>query len=112
MSISDHSNVLASTIYFKCNRKKQDKSLNKHHFPLHLPQKTKHHTGDPHYAASKWYSINFQCVFGMKIIREGGERINKDIGNAESTLAGIIFFNTEIEEYVGMEERLVRGLAI
>ena len=60
MSISEHSNGLASTIDFKCNRKKQDKCLSHHHFPLHLPQKTKHHYSDPRYAALKWYSINFQ----------------------------------------------------
>ena len=37
MSISEHSNGLASTIEFKCNKKKQDKRLSTHHFPLHLP---------------------------------------------------------------------------
>ena len=40
MSFSEHSNGLASTIDFKCNRKKQDKSLSKHHFPLHIPDQT------------------------------------------------------------------------
>ena len=28
--------------------------------------------GDPRYAASKWYSINFQWVFGMQLIGGGG----------------------------------------
>ena len=37
MSISEHSNGVASIIEFKCNRGKQDKRLNNHHFPLHLP---------------------------------------------------------------------------
>ena len=32
VSISEHSNGLASTIDFKCNRKKQDKRLSNHHF--------------------------------------------------------------------------------
>ena len=51
MSISNHINGLASTIEFKCNKKKQDKRLSNHHFPLHLPQQTKHHSCDPCYAA-------------------------------------------------------------
>ena len=72
MSIYEHSNGLVSTIEFKCNRKKQDKRLNNHRFPLHLSQQTKHHYGDPQYSASKWYSINFQLVSGMQLIGEGG----------------------------------------
>ena len=72
VSISEHRNVLSSTIDFNCNRKKQDKRLNNHHFPLHLPQKTKHHSSDPRYAALKWYSINFQWVFGMQLLGRGG----------------------------------------
>ena len=89
MSISEHINGLAPTINFKCNRKKQDKQLSNHHFPLHLPQQTKHHYGETCYAALKWYSINFQWVFRMQLICEGGEGINKSLVNAESTLAGI-----------------------
>ena len=54
MSISEHKNGLASTIYFKCNRKKQDKRLSNHHFPLHLPEKTKYHSSDTRYAELKW----------------------------------------------------------
>ena len=43
----------------------------------------------------------------------GGERINKTLGNAESTLAGIRKKTfTKIEAYVGMAEQLVRDLAI
>ena len=48
MSISEHINGLASTIDFKCNRKKQYKRLSNHHFHFHLPQKTKHHSCEPH----------------------------------------------------------------
>ena len=87
MSISEQSNGLASTIEFKCNRKKQDKRLSNHNFLLHLPQQTRNRYGDTRYAALKWYSINFQWVFGMQLIGGGG--INKALGNAESTLAGI-----------------------
>ena len=61
MYIYEHRNGLASTIDFMCNRKKQDKRLRKHHFPLHLPQQTKYPSGETRYAALKWYSINFQC---------------------------------------------------
>ena len=60
VSIYKHINGLAFTIEFRCNRKKQEKRLNNHHFTLHLPQQTKHHSSDPHYASIKWYSINFQ----------------------------------------------------
>ena len=49
MYISEHSNGLSSTIEFRCNRKKQDKHVSNHHFPLHLPQQTKDHSGDPRY---------------------------------------------------------------
>ena len=71
MSISEHSNGVASTIDIECNREKQDKRLNNHHFPLHLPQQTKHHSGETHYAALKWYSIKFQWIFGMQLIGGG-----------------------------------------
>ena len=60
MSIYKHINGLASTIEFRCNRKKQDNRLSNYHFSLHITQQTIHHSGDPRYAASKWYSINFQ----------------------------------------------------
>ena len=73
MYISKHSNGLDSTIECKCEKKKQDKRLRNHHFPLHLPQKTKYNYSDPHYSALKWYSINFQWVFGMKLIGGRGE---------------------------------------
>ena len=89
MSISEHSNGLDSTIEFKCNKKKQYKRLSNHHFPLHLPRQTKNHSCEPRYAALIWYSINFQWVFGMQLIRIGGREINKALGGDESTLAGI-----------------------
>ena len=89
MSIYEHSNGLASTIDFRCNKKKQDKCLTNHHFPLHLPRQTKHNSCEHHYTALIWSSINFQWVFGMELIRGGGEWINKALGGVESTLAGI-----------------------
>ena len=55
VSIFEHRNGLASTIEFKCNREKQYKRLSNHHFPLHLPFQTKHHSRDNRYAALKWY---------------------------------------------------------
>ena len=51
MSISEHSNGLASTIKCRCDKKKQDKHQSNHHFPLNLPQQTKHHSGETQYAA-------------------------------------------------------------
>ena len=54
MSISEHSNDLASTNEFKCNKKKQDNHLSNHHFSLHLPQQTKHHFCELRYAALVW----------------------------------------------------------
>ena len=89
MSISEHINCLVYTIVFKCNSEKQYKRHSNHHFPLHLPQKTKHNYGENRYAALKWYSLNFQWVLGMQLIGGGGEIIYKDLGNSESTLAGI-----------------------
>ena len=80
MSISEHSNGLASTIDFKCNRKKQDKSLSNHIFPLHLPQQTKHHSGETRYGALKWYSINFHWVFGMQLSRGRGVESTELLG--------------------------------
>ena len=68
MYIYEHSNGLASTIDFKCNRKKQDKRLNNHHFPLRLPQQTIHHSGDARYTAINWCIMNLQWVFGMHLI--------------------------------------------
>ena len=127
MSIYKHSNGLDFTIKFRCNRKKQDKRLISHNFPLHLPQQTKHHSDETRYAASKWYSINWKWFFRIHIIGGVGGGVNKDLGGAESTLAGIrkrftkilnlpwqgfrkIF--TKIEAHAGMAEWLVRDLVI
>ena len=45
--------------------------------------------------------------------RRGGGRINKALGDAESTLVGIqIKTFTKIEAYAGMAELLVRDLTI
>ena len=68
MYISEHINGLASTIDFKCNKKKEYKRLSNHHFSLRILQKTKHHSIDHRDAALKWYSIKFQWVFGMQLI--------------------------------------------
>ena len=113
MSISEHSNGLASTIEFKCNKKKQDKCPRNHHFPLHLPQQTKHHSCGPRYAALIWYSINFQWVFGMQPIRCGGRESAKLLGMLNLPWQGFekkIF--TKIEAHAGMAKRLMRDLAI
>ena len=49
----------------------------------------------------------------MQIIGGGGERINKALGDAESTVEGIPKKNfTKIEAEAGMAEQLVRDLAI
>ena len=73
MYIFEHSNNLDFTIEFRCNSKKQYKCLSNPNFPLRLPQKTKHHSGDPCYADFKWYSINLQCILCMHLI--GGRRV-------------------------------------
>ena len=109
MSISDHRNGLASTIEFMCNRKKQDKRLNNHNFPLHLPQKTKHHSVDPRYEADKWYSINFQSVFGMQLIGQGGGS-TKLLGMQNIYCQGLGNYLKKIEAYTGMAERMVQDL--
>ena len=80
MSISKHRNGLASAIDFKCNRKKQDKHLSNHHFPLHLPEETKNHYIETRYAALKWYSIKFQWVFWMQLIGGDGRESMKLLG--------------------------------
>ena len=41
--ISEHSNGLPITIFFKCNRGKHDKRLVSHQFILHTPQQTINH---------------------------------------------------------------------
>ena len=113
MSISEHHNGLASTIEFKCNKKKQDKRLNNHHFPLRLPQKTKHHSSDPRYAALKLYSINFQWVFGMQLIRGGERESTKILGMLNLPWKGFEKKTfTKTEAHAGMAKQLVRDLAI
>ena len=82
MSISEHSNGIASTIQYKYNNKKQDKRLSNNNFPLRLPKQTKHHSCEPRYAALIWYSINFQWVFMMQLI--GGE------GRKSTNLSGML----------------------
>ena len=113
MYISEHINGLASTIKFKCNKKKQDKRLSNHHFSLHISQQTKHHSCEPRYAAIIWYSINFQWVCRMQIIRGGGRESTKLFGMLNlpwQVFEKKIF--TKIEAYAGMSEPLVRDLAI
>ena len=80
MSISEHSNGLASTIDVRSNKKKEDKRLNNHHFPLHLPEQTKHHSSETRYAAIIWYSIKFQWLFGIQLIGGGGRESTNILG--------------------------------
>ena len=42
----------------------------------------------------------------------GGEVINKTLGRAKYSLAGINFFFTKVEAHAGMAEELVRKLVI
>ena len=114
MSVSNHSNGLASTIYFKCNREKQDKRLNNHYFALHLPEKNKHHSSEPRYAAIKCYTITFQWVFMIQLIGGGGGReLEKLLGVLNLPSKGFEKKNlAKIEAHAGMEKRLVRYLKI
>ena len=113
MSVSDHSKGLASTVDFKCNRKKQDKRISNHHFPLHLPVKTKPYFSDPRYAALKWYSINLQWVFRMQIIGGGGKESTKLSGMLNPPWKGFEKKTfTKIEARARMDKRLVRDLEI
>ena len=113
MSIYKHSNGLASTIECRCDKKKQDKRLNSHHFPLHLPQQTKHHSGDSRYNALIWYSINFQWVFGMQLIRGGGRESTNLFWILNLPWQGFKKKTfTKIEAHADMAERLVRYLVI
>ena len=109
MYISEHSNGLASTIEFKCNKKKQDKRLRNHHFPLHLHHQTKHHSCDPRYAALIWYSISFQWVFGMQLIGGGGRESINLFGILNLPCQGFEKKTlTKIGAYAGISEPLVR----
>ena len=59
--------------------------------------------------------VHYQLTMGIwgEVHRRGGGGINKYIGDAESTLAGIRKKTfTKIEAYSGMVEQLVRYLAI
>ena len=73
MSISEHSNDLASTIDLKCNRKKQDKCLSNHHFPLHLPEKTKIILVRPSTIQSNGTLLTFSGSSGCNWLEVGGE---------------------------------------
>ena len=112
MTFYEHSSSLAFTIMCNYGRNKQDKHYHNHQFPLHIPQQSKHNSGEFRYEASKWYIINFQWVFRVQIIGGRGDRIHKYIGNDKYTLTGIQFFFTTIEANEGVSERLVRYLAI
>ena len=113
MSISEHSNGLSSTIVCKRDKKKQDKRLNNHNFPLHIPHQTKHHSSETQYTELIWYSINFQWVFGMQLIRGGGRESTKLFGVLNLPWQGFEKKTfTKIEAHADMAERLVRDLAI
>ena len=113
MCISKHSNGLASTIECKRDKKKQDKRLSTHSFPLHLPQQTKHQFGETQYAVHIWKSINFQWVFRMQLIGGWERESMKLFGMLKLPWKGFERKNlTKIEAHAGMEERLVRDLAI
>ena len=65
------------------------------------------------YDVLKWYSINFQWVFGMQIIVGGGRESTKLLGMFNLPWKGFerkIF--TKIEAHAGIAKRLVRDLAI
>ena len=56
--------------------------------------------------------VQYQLPMGLQdaAYRREGERINKTLGNSESTLAGILRKITKIEAYAGMLEWLARDL--
>ena len=59
--------------------------------------------------------VQYQLPMGLRgaAHRMRGDRTNKALGNAESTLTGIREKTfTKIEIHAGMEERLVKDLAI
>ena len=113
MSISEHSNGIASTIECECDKKKQDKRISNHNFPLHLPQQTKHHSTETRYAALIWYYINFQWVFGMQLIGGGGRESTNLLGMLNLPWQGFEKKTfTKIEAHAGMAKRLVRDLTI
>ena len=113
MSISKHSNDLASTNEFKCNKKKQDNRLRNHHFPLHLSHQTKHHSCETCYAALIWSSINFQRVFGMQLIGGGWRESTNVLGKVNLLWQGFEKKTfTKIEAHAGMSIPLVIYLAI
>ena len=88
MTFSGHRNGIASAITCNCGRNKHDKLYSNHQFTLNIPRQSKHHPGEFCYEAHKWYKINFQWVFGIKLIG-GGEGIEKALGHSKYTLAGI-----------------------
>ena len=93
--------------------RKKYKQQSNHNFPLHLPQQTKHHSGDSRYNALIWYSINIQWVFGMQQIGGGGRESTKLLGVLNLTWQGFGKKTlSKIEANAGMAERPVRDLAI
>ena len=80
MSISNHRNDIACTVEFRWNRGNLGKCLINHHFPLHLPQQIKYHSGDSRYAASNCHSINLQSVVRVYLIGRRGIESTKLLG--------------------------------
>ena len=60
ISISEHSNALASTIEFKCDKKNKTNASATIFFLFIFLSKPKHHSYEPYYAKLICYSINFQ----------------------------------------------------
>ena len=80
VTFSENSNGVASTIICTFSRNKQDKCLSIHQFHIHIPEKTKHHSGDIRYEASKWCGVNLWWIFGMQLIGGGGRESTQLLG--------------------------------
>ena len=93
-------------------QEKKDKYLSNHHFPLHLPQKIKNCSDDSLYAASKWYSINFQWVFGIHLIGGGGKESTNLLVVLIIPCQGFGKKFIKNEAYAGISEWMVRDSEI
>ena len=60
ITISEHSKGLASTMICTYSRNKQEIFYSGYQFTLHIPDQTRHPSGDIGYGTSEWYGINFQ----------------------------------------------------
>ena len=88
IQFSKYRNGLDSIPTCMCGANKQDNHFSINKYPLSVPEQSKNRARDISYELTQWYVLNFQWIFGVQLIGEGGIKPTKLLGDDKYTLLG------------------------